>query len=233
MADPHAPVLLLQGCADAPERDTGHRAPDGSRPRELQRAGDAEQTQAPQGAGADDTTPLPLRSLESPEARAAFVEELFARFRLPLLRYLCGLLARRADAEDVLQETYARLLAVEALDRTLSRARSYLFTVATNLAHDRYRRRLDVVLGGDDRDEDRPRSEATPEDIVELAQALDIVRRTLLELKPRCRTVFVLRTAEGLGYEEIAARLGISKRTVEREIRHALDVCQRRLERRS
>jgi len=55
------------------------------------------------------------------------------------------------------------------------------------------------------------------------------VRRTLHELKPRCRQVFLLRVSAELSYEEIAQRLGISKRTAEREMQHALDVCQRRL----
>ena len=58
-----------------------------------------------------------------------------------------------------------------------------------------------------------------------------MVTRTLLQLRPRSRQVLLLRSAEGLSYEAIAERLGISKRTVEREMQHALDACQRTLKR--
>jgi RNA polymerase sigma-70 factor (ECF subfamily) len=170
---------------------------------------------------------------EAPPAgeHALFVRQLFERYRHALMRYLLGLLKRRADAEDVVQETYVRLLGVADLDRSASRARGYLFKVATNLARDRFRRRVeqgaDTALATDD----LASSDDSPEAIVDFAQGLAIVKRVLLELKPRCRQVFLLRVSEELDYETIAARLGISKRTVEREMQHALEVCQKRLER--
>lgn len=167
----------------------------------------------------------------SPELEhARFVEHLFERYRRPLLRYVSGLLGWRADAEDVLQEAYTRLLGVQALDRTPARARAYLFKIATNLVRDRFRRPEPTTSEAALADAAADRSES-PDGIVDFEQGLDAVRRALLELKPRCREVFLLRTAEGLGYDEIAARLRTSKRTVEREMKHALDVCQERLKR--
>ena len=157
-----------------------------------------------------------------------FVRELFERHRHALLRYLKGLLTNRADAEDALQETYARLLDVTDLDQAGGRARAYLFKVATNLARDRFRRRRESSI--DDASANELASgEDPPEVVVDFGRGLAIVKRTILELKPRCRRVFLLRVAEELDYEAIAARLGISKRTVEREMQHALEVCQRRL----
>jgi len=172
----------------------------------------------------------PIAQTRSPTHRQ-FVEELFARYREPLLRYLRGLLARRADAEDVLQETYARLLGVDTLDRTPTRARAYVFKIATNLVNDRFRGRVEHSVADVAADSALFGAEESPEGIVDFAQGLEIVRRTLLDLKPRCRQVFLLRAAEDLSYEAIADRLGISKRTVEREMKHALDVCQKRLRR--
>jgi RNA polymerase sigma-70 factor (ECF subfamily) len=146
-----------------------------------------------------------------------------------LLRYLTDLLTRREEAEDVLQETYVRLMQVDQLES--GGVRALIFKVATNLAYDRFRqRRARGPHGDDDALADVASHEPAPERIVALEQAVEIVKRTLLELKPRCRQVFLLRTAEELGYEDIAARLGISKRTAEREMQHALEVCQRRLD---
>jgi RNA polymerase sigma factor (sigma-70 family) len=165
------------------------------------------------------------------DEHALFVRQLFERYRHALMRYLWGLLKRRADAEDVVQETYMRLLSVADLDRSGSRARAYLFKVATNLARDRFRRRAEQGAGTELVEEDFASSDDSPELIVDFAQGLAIVKRTLLDLKPRCRQVFLLRVSEELDYETIAARLGVSKRTVEREMQHALEVCQKRLER--
>jgi len=162
---------------------------------------------------------------------ALFVRRLFECYRHALMRYLLGLLKRRADAEDVLQETYTRLLGVADLDRSGNRARAYLFKVATNLARDRFRRRAEQSAGTALAEDDLASSDDSPELIVDFSQGLAIVKRTLLELKPRCRQVFLLRVSEELDYETIAARLGVSKRTVEREMQHALEVCQKRLER--
>jgi RNA polymerase sigma factor (sigma-70 family) len=168
----------------------------------------------------------------TPESAAQHTEtiaRLFERFRRPLLRYLTDLLTRREEAEDVLQETYVRLMQVDKLES--AGVRALIFRVATNLAYDRFRQRRARGPHGDDATLAEVAShEPAPERIVALEQAVEIVKRTLLELKPRCRQVFLLRTAEELGYGDIAARLGISKRTAEREMQHALEVCQRRLD---
>ena len=164
------------------------------------------------------------------DEHARFVRELFERHRHALLRYLKGLLASAADAEGALQEAYARLLDVADLEKTEGRARAYLFKVATNLARDRFRRRRESSIDDATADE-LPSGDDPPDVVVDFGRGLAIVKRTLLELKPRCRQVFLLRVAEDLAYETIATRLGISKRTVEREMQHALDACQRRLKR--
>ncbi len=161
--------------------------------------------------------------------RRQFVTRLFERYRGHLLGYLTELLGRVEDAEDVAQESYARLLAMEDLDQSGSRARAYLFRIATNLAYDRFRRRRVRGLA-DARDiSEIPCDGPTPERIVTVEQSLEIVKQVILELKPRCRRVFLMRTARELSYEDIATRLGVSKRTVEREMQHALARCQRRL----
>jgi RNA polymerase sigma-70 factor (ECF subfamily) len=162
---------------------------------------------------------------------AAFVEHLFARYRAALHRHVGRLLGSWADAEDVVQETYSRLLRVAELERIENRARSYMFRIATNLAYDRHRRPREQSL--DELGDSVPELGFVegPEAVLDMERATEALCRTLLQLKPRCRQVFLLRTAEGLSYEAIAERLGSSKRTVEREMKHALDTCQRRLRR--
>lgn len=174
-----------------------------------------------------DDTAQPRAAEEAEHAR--FVRELFERYRHPLMRYLHGLLACREDAEDVLQDTYARLLGAAQLERVPARARAYLFRTATNLAYDRFRHRK--VRGHHDDVELETLASAAPcpEQIVELGQGLELVKRAIVEMSPRCRRVFLLRATQHKGYAEIAATLGVSKRTVEREMKRALELCQQRL----
>ena len=163
------------------------------------------------------------------DPRTELVARVFMRFQRSLVRYLRDLLRRREDAEDVAQETYLRLLGAGSLERSEAHIRAFMFRAATNLAYDRFRQRR--TRGPHDDAELLALSDDTPsaERVVAMEQAVAIVERTLLELPPRCRQVFLLRTSHEWSYEAIAARLGVSKRTVEREMQTALDACQREL----
>lgn len=150
---------------------------------------------------------------------------------MALERHVGRLLGAVGEAEDIVQETCARLLRARHLERDEPRARSYMFRVATNLAYDRHRRRPEPRI---DDLPDCPEAASTapgPEAIIALDQALDALSATLLRLPPRSRRVFLLRAAEGLSYEAIAERLAVSKRSVERDMKLALDACQHALRR--
>jgi len=176
---------------------------------------------------ADRMTDQP-ESMDVAGRQHELVARAFERFRAPLLRYLTDLLSRRDEAEDLVQETYLRLMRIENIE--VGRVRALIFKVATNLAYDRFRQRRARGPHGDDEQlAELPGNQPAPDRIVALEQGIEIVKRTLLDLEPRCRQVFLLRTSAELDYDEIAKRLGISRRTAEREMQHALEVCQRRL----
>lgn len=164
------------------------------------------------------------------DERVQFVTKLFEGCRRSLLRHVTDLLSRREDAEDVVQETYVRLLNAENLELAEGRARAYMYRTATNIAYDRFRERRSHGHHSDDALADVESDAPSPERVVGLEQGVALIKETLLELPQRCRQVFLMRVAEDLGYEEIAARLHVSKRTVEREMQHALEACQRRLQ---
>jgi RNA polymerase sigma-70 factor (ECF subfamily) len=167
-------------------------------------------------------------SIAPPETRrATLVAAVFARFERSLLRYLRELLSRREDAEDVAQETYLRLLRAPRLEPSVMRVRAFMFKVATNLAYDRFRQRRSRGQHDDEPLAALLDESSMPERIVALEQGIALVERTLLELPVRCRQVFLLRVSAEWSYEAIAERLGVSKRTVEREMQQALDACQR------
>lgn len=165
------------------------------------------------------------------ELKCEFIDHLFRRYSDSLNNYLNKLTGSPEEAEEVIQETYLRLIQTDRLDRLEARARSYLFAIATNLVRDRRRydhaRSRDRHVSIDDAELacDLPMLEQ----VADWDKALNILRRCLLELQPRCQRVFLLHCLEGLTYAEIAVVLKVSRKTVERDFGVALELCQLRL----
>lgn len=149
-----------------------------------------------------------------------------------VLRYLRARLTSREEAEDLTQEAYLRVYRQPGLERTSGRERSYLFRTAANLLRDRHRRRrvrrgrslaLDEVQ--------EPAGEAMQGASLELRQTLALVKNTIRHMDPEVRAVFLLRRFQHLSHVEIAIRLEVSVRTVERRFHRAVRELQEALAR--
>jgi RNA polymerase sigma factor (sigma-70 family) len=136
-----------------------------------------------------------------------------------LMRYLRRLWPRPGDVDDLRQETYARVYEAAQAHRPQA-ARAFLFAAARNLVIDRVRRERIVTIQAvpDIEDEFVLVDELSPErrtiarqELKRLAQAFDC-------LPGRCREVVWLRRVLELSQHEVAARLGISERTVEKHV---------------
>jgi RNA polymerase sigma factor (sigma-70 family) len=134
----------------------------------------------------------------------------------PALRaYLRVRFPSLGDHDDLVQETYSRLLRARANGR-LTYARGFLFTAARNVAIDMFRRRRVVVHEPISELAELPALEETPSAVetLERQQRLELLIEAVSALPTRCREVMMLRHLDGLAYKEIAARLGISPETV-------------------
>jgi RNA polymerase sigma factor (sigma-70 family) len=165
--------------------------------------------------------------------RTEFIAALYQRHRRSLLWYLTRLIPNRADAEEVAQEAFVRLLGAPRLETDSSRARNYLFATATNLARDSYRRRSaraeSAHIGLDELQLET--ADPEPARLVDAERGRCIVDSALRDLQPRPRQAFLLYVQEDLTYERIALRLGVSKKTIERDIALGLALCRSRLAR--
>jgi RNA polymerase sigma factor CnrH len=165
------------------------------------------------------------------DARSRLVEELFAAHRTALLQYLTRLLHSSEDAEEIVQETYIRLLKLDDLSHLDSEVRRFLFRIATNLARDRFRQRKarahDAHVPYDLLELEG--SSEGPEEIVDWDAGMVVLRQALLDLPPRHRQVFLLHVTENMSYRTIAKHLGVSTKTVERDLAMVLELCQSRL----
>lgn len=146
-----------------------------------------------------------------------------------LLRaYLFRIVRNMADADELLQETYARLLVAPAAGGAEVRSvRALALTIARNVALDwlRHRDVVPVSLMSDLAALNVLDESAQVEEIVNTHQELALLAECVGELPERCRQAFTLRRVYGLSQAEIAERLGISEGTVEQLIARAVRRC--------
>lgn len=161
------------------------------------------------------TRPFPMSTSEQARWFAEEVQPHEAELR----SYLRAKFSSHPDIDDLVQETYRRLLEARA-QGPLRSTRSYLFATARNAAFDFFRRRKIVAIDGiADLDllpvfEDRPGVAET----VCHDQELQLLAEAIQSLPERCRRVLTLRKLHGLSHREIAAQLGIAENTVNAQI---------------
>lgn len=167
------------------------------------------------------------------DRNSVFLERLISKYERPLQQFLRRRLASDEEAYDATQEIFLRLARPGAREAAEGRERAYLFTTARNLLIDRHRR-WDARGAG----AAAPLAEAetlrAPDDTeqqVIVNETVAVLRHGLSSLKHRNREVFVLHRFGNLGYRQIADRLGISERTVERRMSRALSHLKLTLER--
>jgi RNA polymerase sigma-70 factor (ECF subfamily) len=138
----------------------------------------------------------------------------------------CWLAAKRLwqiDIDDVVQETYAVLAALEDY-RSIVNPKAYAFTTALSIVKAQMRRSKIVAFIGVDDIADFAEVDARPSPETEVSDREQLRRLAvaIAALPPRCREVFVLRKVEGLAQREVADRLGISEGTVEKHMQKGL-----------
>lgn len=138
--------------------------------------------------------------------------------------WLQGRLGNAADAADLVQETFIRLLnRRERLE--LKTPRAFLRTVAKGLVIDHWRRG-EIERAYLEALAQRPELQSpSPESRELVFELLERIARMLDGLKPKVRQAFLLAQCEGLTHPQVAARMGISLRSVERHVADALYHC--------
>jgi len=138
---------------------------------------------------------------------------------LALRSYLRGAFPNFLDIDDLVQESYARLIKTRETGK-VSHIKAFLFTTARNVALDIFRRRKVVSIEGVS-DLNILHAAADLPDAGENAsrqQELDLLAEAVRGLPERCRQVMTLRLLYGVPTKEIASRLGISDKTVKAQL---------------
>lgn len=143
-----------------------------------------------------------------------------------LRAWLGGRFASLADHDDLVQESFLRVLQAHA-KAPVANTKAFLFSTARNLAlnHLRHRRHSHPEgMGEVDASGVLDEAQGVPESVAR-SQDIELLHEALQSLPERCREVFMLRRLHGLSQKEIAARLGIAEKTVENQSVLALRKC--------
>jgi RNA polymerase sigma-70 factor (ECF subfamily) len=129
----------------------------------------------------------------------------YERTARALRAYLARTMGDPAVADDLLQESYYRLLRARGRYASESHRRNALFRIATNLMHDtrRQTRRAPPLAHTD------PHVVAAPDSAADATERATELRRAMARLKPRERQLLWLAYAQGSSHREIAECLGL------------------------
>lgn len=185
---------------------------------------------------------------------AAFVRELqagaedafahlLAVYRNPVFNMVYHITGNEADAADVLQNVFVKVVRGIKQFRGTSSLKTWIYRIAVHEALNNrrgwFRRTRREAFSLDDGDLPRRvfrgwqrESDAeTPYEWVEKSERAEVVERTLRTLPASYRTVVILREIEDLTYEEISEVLGIAEGTVKSRLKRGREILRRKLAR--
>lgn len=162
-----------------------------------------------------------------------FLASVVALHGRPLLRFFTSRLPNSADAPDLVQEVYLRLLRLDRPD-LIRCPEAYLFTIASNIAHEHSLKRstrpphiaLDDALP-ELLPADVDTLTAAPEDAALQADRVRRLEAVLSQLSPKARATLVWHRRDGRTYKEIGSALGISTNMVKKYLSQALAHCRK------
>ncbi|MEJ1964631.1 MAG: sigma-70 family RNA polymerase sigma factor [Gammaproteobacteria bacterium] len=159
-----------------------------------------------------------------------FVARVATEYGEDLVRFLARRVRRAVDARDLAQEAYVRLLRLDRKDLVRD-PQPYVYRVAVNLLHEfELKRRADVDgLRRWTQEQDIHGGALAVDREVEARAIREQLTKVLEELTPKCRAVLILHRRDGMTYDEIGERIGISPSMVKKYLAIGLRHCRSRL----
>ncbi|WP_337188780.1 RNA polymerase sigma factor [Phenylobacterium sp.] len=150
-----------------------------------------------------------------------------------LRSYIARRVRDHAQVDDLVQDTYVRLLRAGPGTRAVRNRRGFLFRIASNLITDAFRRRrtrqehpgLDGTLEANLSDH----GVGSPERRLIGRDRLAKLDAALAALTPKARACVHLVRFEGLSPREAAARLGLTEKAVSRQLERTLATLARQV----
>jgi len=134
-----------------------------------------------------------------------------------------------AATEDIVQDVFIKLWENRHQIKEDRSLKSYLFTIANNLALN-YIRHAKIVMKFQQEFSEESSLQESPQAALEKKEAHEKLLTCIAALPEKQRIVFMMSRIEQLSYQEIAERLDISIKTVESHIGNALKTLRKLLQ---
>jgi RNA polymerase sigma-70 factor (ECF subfamily) len=146
---------------------------------------------------------------------AAF-DTLYRRYEKPIFSFIYRMVLSAADAEDLCQETFLKVIRAKKKYRKTAKFKTWLFNIALNLCRDRTRRmkfrsRLSLNSAAFSQDNDEIRMQQSicdplsdPTKRAQTAEMTALVQQAFTKLPQQERTVIILRQYHAMKFSEIA-----------------------------
>jgi len=142
----------------------------------------------------------------------------------PAIRRWLGKAASDFDADDIVQEVYAKL----ARHRTeIVNVRAYMFAAARSTVIDQLQKRqvVNIVTVADlDSIPVADENSAFEQELIG-REELALLQAAIADLPEQCRKVLILRKLNGLSQRDVATALGLSESTIEKHVAAGIRRC--------
>lgn len=186
-------------------------------------------TESERELGPEADTECQPNESDARAAHSARIERLFREHNDSLIRFVLARLHSEAEAHEIVQEAYVRLLKLDEPD-AVSYLRAFMYRTAANLVQDRLKQRQR-------RDELRqllvfeaPAPRADVDLDVDADDALAIIRQAIAEMPPKCQKAFLLHRVHEVPVAEVAKEMNLSVRMVRLYIARSLAHCREKLD---
>ena len=162
---------------------------------------------------------------------AAAFEQLYARHRGPLFRFMLHQVREHGTAEELYQDVWQRVITARERYQPEARFSTWLFQIAHNRLTDHWRAQSHRPLPPADAVEraEREPDPQTPERQLSAFEERRRLQLALAELPADQREVVLLRLEQELSLEQIGEITGVGRETVKSRLRYALDKLRQRL----
>jgi len=156
-------------------------------------------------------------------------DEIFEIYNQRIYQFAKTILKNKEDAKDVVQEVFLRIWQNRNEINEYSTFKSYLFTIAYNIIVDHFRKSLKDKKYKDFLEANINEVDSSQERHIEFSDLNKLYEQAVEQLPPRRKLIYKMNRNEGLTYEEIAARLNISRNTVRNQMAKTLQFLRKKI----
>lgn len=166
-------------------------------------------------------------SLKKGDKRAYQI--LFDKYYVRLVSYINTYTKNQDSSKDIVQESFIKLWNNRATIEADASVVSFLHKIAYNIFVDKYRKQKRNQSLLDALSYEAINESIESEEEVAKTKKIEMVKRSIDELPPRCQEIFKMSKYEGLKYVEIAEALNLSIKTVEAQMGKAFSYIRQKV----